>query len=104
MPKYQVQIDASNFLVDIGGSTSKRGFLTARYVEADDPTSAEAAAVQMIRDDQDLRALVQNDRTDPPVIDVIEISELESFDGVENQPGRIWYDMNPKRWWQFWRR
>lgn len=103
MPKYRVQLDASNLLVDFDGSTAKYGFITFRYVEADDPTSAENAAVQLLRDDQDLRAILQNNPSDPPVMDVIEIAELESFDGVENQPGRIWYEIYPKRWWQFWR-
>ncbi len=52
----------------------------------------------------DDRALVKNQPDDPPVIDVTEIAELESADdGTLEQPGRIWYEMNPKRWWQFWR-
>ena len=104
MPKYLVQIDAHNFLIDVDGSTTKRGFITFMHVEAYDPTSAEYKAVQMLRDDQDLRALVRNESADPPVMDVLEIAELESFKGVETQLGRIWYEMNPKRWWQFWRR
>ncbi|HEX5446603.1 MAG TPA: hypothetical protein VFW87_22485 [Pirellulales bacterium] len=52
----------------------------------------------------DDRALVKNQPDDPPVIDVTEIAELEAADdGTLEQPGRIWYEMNPKRWWQFWR-
>lgn len=104
MPKYQIQIDASNFLVDLDGTVAKRGFITFRFVDAEDPVAAKNAAVQLLRDDQELRALVQNDSDDPPVMDVVEIAEFESFDGISDQSGRIWYDMNPKRWWQFWRR
>ena len=103
MPKYQVQIEASNFLVEMEGRTAKHGFITFKYIEADDPTSAENMAVQMIRDDQQLRDLVQNGSDDPPVMDVTQIAELESFPDQENQPGRIWYAMHPKRWWQFWK-
>ena len=59
----------------------------------------------MLRDSQSLRDLVENDAADPPVMDVTQIAELESFDGVEPmKPGLIWYGENPKRWWQFWRR
>ena len=104
MPKYQVQIEAQNFLVNLDGSVAKRGFLTFRYVEADDKNAAENSAVQMLRDDQELRELVKNNTSDPPIMDVIDITELETFDGIENESGRIWYDMIPKRWWQFWRR
>jgi len=104
MSKYQVQIEAQNFLVDLEGSVAKRGFFTFRYVEADDKNAAENSAVQMLRDDQELRELVRNDTSDPPTMDVIDITELETFDGIDNESGRIWYDMNPKRWWQFWRR
>ncbi|MBI5722961.1 MAG: hypothetical protein HZA50_03305 [Planctomycetes bacterium] len=86
------------------GKVAKHGFITFRFVEADDPDAAENAAVQQLRDDQELRVLVRNDKHDPPMMDVIEILERDSFDGIGTQPGRIWYEMNPKRWWQFWRR
>lgn len=104
MPKYHVQIDAKNFLVNMDGVTAKYGFITYRFVDAPDPGAAANSAVQMIREDQDLRGLVLNDKDDPPVMDVEEIAEVESIDALQVQPGRIWYEMNPKRWWQFWRR
>ena len=97
MPKYRVQIDASNFLVDVDGRVAKHGFITIRWVEANSATDAEKAAVQMIREDQDLRALVKNDPGDPPVMDVLEIAEVESFDGIGGQPGRIWYEMQDRK-------
>ena len=103
MPKYCVQIEASNFLVDIEGKLAKHGFLTLKFVEADDPIAAENTAVQMLRDDEELRVIVKNDSMDPPVMDVMEIIEVDSFDGVDSRMDRIWYEINPKRWWQFWR-
>jgi len=104
MPKYRVQLDAKNFLIDMEGTLAKHGFITFRFVEAEDPAAAEEAAVEMVRDDRQFRESILNDPSDPPVIDVMEIAEVESFEPLENQPGRIWYEMNPKRWWQFWRR
>jgi hypothetical protein len=103
VPKYVVQIDAENFLIDVDGEVAKRGFITFTCVESDDPDSAELAAVQMIREDQDLRPLVKNAASDPPRMSMVSIHEVESFDEVEGL-GKIWYDMNPKRWWQLWRR
>jgi hypothetical protein len=102
MPTYAVLIDASNFLINMDGETAKRGFFTTRVVEASDPRAAEYAAVQLLREDQDLRSIVLNAKDDPPVMDVQEISEVEAMPEV--QPGKIWYQMETKRWWQFWKR
>jgi len=104
MPKYVVTIDASNFLVEMDNQLAKRGFIALKLVEADDPKKAEFAAVQMLRDDQGLREMVRNEPNDPPVMDLEEIAEVDSFDSFPTQPGLIWYELNPKRWWQFWRR
>ena len=102
--KYLVEINGQNFLIEGDGNIAKHGFVTLRFVEAVDPPSAEDAAVQMLRDTQSLRDLVKNDAEDPPVMDVTQIAELETFDGIETlEPGFVWYEENPKRWWQFWR-
>src|SRR5215475_6022537 len=101
MPKYWVEIDASNFLVSLDGWLDKYGFVTSRAVESENATAAEFAAVQMLREDQELRDLVQNEPGDPPVMDVIGITEVESFDGLPAHMGRVWYPVNPRRWWQF---
>lgn len=66
MPKYQVQINAKNFLINLDGTTGKYGFITVRLVDAPDSTTAENTAVQMLRGDQERRALAMNEQTDPP--------------------------------------
>lgn len=104
MPKYQVLIDARNFLVRLDERVDRYGFIAHRVVKAPDRKAAENLAVQMLREDQELRSLVLNDKTDPPVMDVTEIIELEDSEIPTEAPGRIWYEMNPRRWWQFWRR
>jgi hypothetical protein len=105
MPKYQVEIEGQNFLVDLEGKLARHGFFTYRFVESIDPPAAENAALQMIRETQHLRDLVRNASDDPPVMDVVQIVELETFEGIENQePGFVWYEENPKRWWQLWKR
>jgi hypothetical protein len=104
MPVYRVQMDAKNYLVDLEGKVGKYGFFTHRFVTADDATNAENAAVEMPRNDRELRPLVKNQIGDPPVIDVTEIVELDApSDQSFEQPGHVWYEMNPKRWWQLWR-
>lgn len=103
MPYYCVQLDVNNLLVEMDGVTGKHGFITNQFVQADDADIAEQQAVQAVRDDDEIRALVKNDASDPPVIDVSEIIELQSLDGVNQSQGRIWYAVKSKRWWEFWK-
>ena len=104
MAKYKIEINGANFLIDMEGRSAKHGFFTIRFVEAPDAAAAENAAVQMIRDTQRLRDLVRNAPDDPPIMDVIGITEMESFDVIENlEPGFMWFEERPRRWWQFWR-
>ena len=105
MHKYMVEINGQNFLVDMSGTVAKYGFFTYRFVETADSAAAELDAVERIRLMQSLRDLVRNPADDPPVIDVTSITELASFDEIEDlEPGLIWYDERPKRWWHFWKR
>jgi hypothetical protein len=105
MPKFQVEINGQNFALSVEGRTAKHGFFTWRFVEAIDPTTAENAAVQILRETQMFQDLVQNTSDDPPVLEVTQIAELKSFDGIENrEPGLVWYEENLKHWWQFWKR
>jgi hypothetical protein len=105
MPKYQVEINGQNFLLEFDGRVAKHGFFTTRFVEASDPTDAENAAVQMIRETRRLRDILRNTSDNPPVMDVVQIVELNSFDGIEERkPGFVWHPENPRRWWQFWKR
>ncbi len=105
MPKFQVELNGRNFLLDMEGKIAKYGFITMRFVEAPDANAAELTAVEMLRSTEDLRSAAQNSPDDPPVMDVTDIAEVESFDMEgDQQPGFIWYEENPKRWWQFWKR
>ena len=105
MPRYRVEINGRNFSIEMEGGLAKHGFYTWRVVEAADASSAEDAAIRMLREKQDLRDLVRNPAEDPPLMDVTEIVGWEDVDGAEDAtPGLVWYPENPRRWWQFWRR
>ena len=101
MPRYLVQVNASNLLVDMDGRRGKYGFIALRKVEAADRLAAGQLAVQMVKDDEEIRALLLNEPADAPVFEAQKVGE---GDGTPVADGRIWYEMNPKRWWQFWRR
>jgi hypothetical protein len=104
MPKYQVTIEGQNFLVERNGKIASHGFFAIRFLETADARAAENAAVDAIRRTETLRELVRNPPEDPPIMNVTEILELDSFDGIESlEPGFVWYEESTKRWWQFWK-
>ncbi len=72
---WRVSLEGKNFWLKLDDSAKKFGFFTTRYVEADDPENAENAAVQMLREDPKLQAVL-NDRSDPPTIFAGEIIEI----------------------------
>ena len=104
MPRYRAEIHGENFLIEVDGHLSKRGFITFRVVEAQHPEVAEEKAVQLIRETADFRQLLRNDPADPPTMKVSELVALDEADqGNEVPAGFIWYESSPKRWWQFWK-
>ncbi len=95
-------MNGQNFLVDMDGKVAKHGFFQNIFLESETPEQAEELAVQKIRENVDLKAITQNAKDDPPVIFLEEMSELESFDGVEEmEPGKVWF--LEKKWWKFWK-
>ena len=98
MNKYQIEINGKNFLIDMNGEVSKYGFITYRYIEANDPQEAELQVMQMLRETEKLRNMVQNTKEDPPEMYMTEIEEIESFDQIEEmEPGFIWYKEQEKK-------
>ena len=102
MPKYKVEIDGQNFLINMDGRQAKYGFFMFRLVDADDEAAAAKQAVQMVRDAPNLGDTVLNRGDDAPTIDVLSIVEV--VDLQNPQPGLIWYPEQSRRWWEFWKR
>jgi len=84
MKKFRAFIHGKNFAIreDDRSEPHVRGFYTTVYVEAVDCPAAECAAVEVLRNDKELRATTCNDQSSPPTLDVEQIQELSSFDGV----------------------
>jgi hypothetical protein len=97
MPHYRVELNGKNFLLTMDGKASRFGFLTSRFVQAQDTTQAELDAVQLIRGDPGLSGVL-NERSDPPMIYCEGIEEVEPFDPASVvQLGLIFYpeETNP---------
>ena len=102
MKKYHLLMNGQNFLIDMDGRVAKLGFFQNLFLEADSPEQAENLAVRKIREDEDLKAITQNPKDDPPAIVLEEMSEVESFFEVEAmESGKVWF--REKKWWQFWK-
>ena len=77
MRKYEVRIRGRNLLIKTGNTVRKNGFLATRFVEAEDNGAAIQTAMGSLR--AELKGAVLNDKRDPPVIEVEEVSELYYF-------------------------
>ena len=79
MAKYEICIRGDNFLItDENGTPRKTGFFAARFVEAPDTTSAVDKVMDSFR--QELRDVVLNDKSDPPVMKVVDIRGVYFFE------------------------
>ena len=84
MNKYQALLEGKNFLIESEGKLQKHGFYTTRYIEAKNPEEAELKAVETIKNDRELIDAVKNERSNPPMIYLEELYELESFEGLNS--------------------
>ena len=83
MKKYLVLVYGRNFRMSIQGrrriAIKLTGFYTTRCVVANDSIDAEYKAMELIRRDSKLKRSVHNPRTDPPIMNVVQIREVDTF-------------------------
>jgi hypothetical protein len=88
--KYKVMIEGANFLIELDDATTKHGFFTTRFVEAEDEEAAENQAIEITR--MELANRVKNDRDDSPVMFVEEMVEIGPFEEFPvPRPGFVWF-------------
>jgi hypothetical protein len=80
MAWFRTFIRGENFQINDSGKVECLGFYTTRFIEVDVLEEAEDAAVALIRDDENLKNSVLNERDDPPMIYVEEISRVNECD------------------------
>lgn len=84
-------IEGSNFAIRLDGKVGKHGFFTTRFVEAKDSRNAETLVMNLIRDE--LKSIVLNDRSDPPMMYAEEIHEIDDFgDNIVPGSGFTWFE------------
>jgi hypothetical protein len=101
MPSYRALIEGRNFLVSVDGRTRRHGFYQTVFVQGVDPTDAEANAIQIVKDDAQLKQMTQNAQSDPPMLVLDSLYEAEVSELPPVATGRTYFV--EKHWWQFWR-
>lgn len=77
MKKYEVVLTGKNFIIK-EDELRRIGFYTTRVVEATSVEEAKNVALSKIRNDNRLIEIVNNDESDPPMLFINELKELES--------------------------
>jgi hypothetical protein len=80
-----------NFPGQLADAAGLVGFYVTRFIEADDPACAEAAAIQGLRADPNLSRPPRFTPTKQARVFVEEIEEVEAADVPAVQPGFVWY-------------
>ena len=82
MQKYRVIVHGQNLLTEVDSVRQRLGFYTNVFVEAFTSADAEARAIELVREDTDLRDMALNSEDDALSVSADEVQEIESFDGV----------------------
>jgi len=81
MKKYRLFVCGENFVFKVDDEEQRLGFYTSVFIEAENAEEAELKAVDLLRNDPKLKDGVLNPKSDPPMMFVEEIEEVESFVG-----------------------
>ena len=100
MAAYRALVEGRNFLLKVEGKTRRHGFYQTVFVDVSDPSEAESAAIQIVRNDPELKQLTENSQDDPPILFLDSLYELSTSEAVPPARGRTYYV--EKKWWQFW--
>ncbi len=77
MGKFEVCIRGSNFRIKTDKKVKTKSFHAARFVEAQDPAEAVQKVMALLR--AELKDSVANSQSDPPSVDVVDVSEVYYF-------------------------
>ena len=94
MQKYLVTVHGENLLAKVEGVQQKFGFVTNVSIEGFTQPDAEARAIELVREDNEIRDMALNTKDDPFTLSTVEAIEIETFD-VDETPrtGFAFYPM-----------
>jgi hypothetical protein len=92
--RYRVLINGRNFLLRVTDGKDrieKYGFYATRDVEAESFEGAELIAVDLIRNEEQIKEVTLNTASDPPMLFLEEIRELKPGEESINGSGYTYY-------------
>jgi len=94
MPKYEITVEGSNFLVQLHATHRRRkyGFYTKFFLEAATPEAAETAVVDHLHADEDVVSVTHNEPGDDATFKIERIVEIARWPKVSRpRIGLVWY-------------
>jgi hypothetical protein len=85
-----------NFLLKLDGEATRLGFYTTRFVRAETTEEAELVAVDRIRKDKNLSAVL-NRKPDPPMLFADEIARVYASSARKQGAGFTFFPMRTAR-------
>jgi len=88
---YQVLINGENIYLNEDGRLNRYGFYVNKFVYADNEEEASLAAINLTKEDDHLKKIICNNKDNPPIFSVEEISQRDDNEDVDMQQGYTWY-------------
>jgi hypothetical protein len=89
MSYFQVLLEGENFFVEFEGKEELLGFVTTRWVKANDEERAELKAVELIKNDTHIQNLLRTPESESPspMIYLSEMCKVNWFTYIRRKPG-----------------
>jgi len=89
MSYFQVLLEGENFFIEFDGKDELLGFVTTRWVKANDQQQAELKAVELVKNDQHLHNLLRTPEGElpSPMIYLSEMCKVNWFTYIKRKPG-----------------
>jgi len=89
MSYFQVLLQGDNFFVEFDGKEERLGFVTTRWVKANDEEQAELKAVELIKNDVHIQNLLRTPECElpSPMVYLSEMYKVNWFTYIWRKPG-----------------
>ena len=94
MPKYEINVEGSNFAVQFHATHRRRkyGFVTKFFLEAQTPEAAASATIDHVNTDEDILSVARNEPGDDATLKIGKVVELARWPKVARpRMGLVWY-------------
>ena len=89
MKKFVVIIEGRNVYIRLEEATNRVGFFATRFIESENREAAEETALALIK--SELLDVILNERSNPPVMLIEDVMEVNSFDEDNSGSGFTWF-------------